>query len=60
MLPVAAVTQSARDYVGGFTEGLAMWCGALGVFNLIPFRTRRSPSDGMQLLEIARRWRTLG
>jgi len=33
---------------------------ALGVFNLIPFRTRRYPSDGAQLLEIVQRSRRIG
>jgi len=40
MLPADGVTLSVRDLVGGFTEGLALWSGAIGVFNLIPFRTR--------------------
>ena len=60
MLPADGVTLSVRDFVGGFTEGLAIWLGAIGVFNLIPFRTRRYPSDGAQLLEIVQRSRRIG
>ena len=60
MLPADGVTVSVRDFVGGCTEGLAMWSGGIGVFNLIPFRTRRYPSDGAQLLEFVRRSRRIG
>jgi hypothetical protein len=60
MLPAEGVAMSARDLVGGFTEGLALWSGGCGVFNLIPFRTRRYPSDGAQLLDIVRRSRSIG
>ena len=60
MLPAEGVTMSVRDFVGGFTEGLAIWSGVIGVFNLIPFRTRRYPSDGAQLLEIVQRSRRIG
>ncbi len=48
MLPADGVTMSVRDFVGGFTEGLAMWCGGIGVFNLIPFRTRLTILPGRQ------------
>ena len=58
--PADGVTLSVRDFVGGFTEALAMWSGVIGVFNLIPFRTRRYPSDGAQLLEIVQRSRRIG
>ncbi len=60
MLPADGVTMSVRDLVGGFTEGLALWSGAIGVFNFIPFRTRRYPSDGARLLEIVQRSRRIG
>jgi hypothetical protein len=60
MLPADGVTLSVRDFGRGFTEGLALWSGGMGVFNLIPFRTRRYPSDGAQLLDIVRRSRTIG
>ena len=60
MLPAEGITLSERDFVGGFSEGLAMWSGGMGVFNLIPFRTRRHPSDGAQLLEIVQRSRRIG
>jgi hypothetical protein len=60
MLPAEVGAPSVRDLLGGFTEGLAMWSGGLGVFNLIPFRTRRYPSDGAQLLDIWRRSRRIG
>lgn len=60
MLPAAGVALSVRDFVGGCTEGLALWSAAIGVINLIPFRTRRYPSDGAQLLEIAQRSRRIG
>jgi hypothetical protein len=60
LLPANGVTMSVRNIVGGVTEGLAMWCGAIGVFNLIPFRTRRYPSDGAQLLGIVQRSRRIG
>jgi len=60
MLPAEGGTLSVRELVGGFTEGLAIWSGGCGVFNLIPFRTRRYPSDGAQLLEILRRSRRIG
>ena len=60
MLPADGVTLSVRDLVGGFTEGLALWSGAIGVFNLIPFRTRRYPSDDAQLLDIVQRSRRIG
>jgi hypothetical protein len=60
MLPADGVALSVREFVGGCTELLAMWSGGFGVFNLIPFRTRRYPSDGAQLLEIVRRSRTIG
>jgi cytochrome b561 len=60
MLPAAGVTMSVRDFVDGCTEGLALWSAGFGVFNLIPFRTRWYPSDGLQLLEIVRRSRRIG
>lgn len=59
MLPADGITLSVRGFVGGFTEGLALWSGGFGLFNLIPFRTRRYPSDGAQLLEIVRRSRRI-
>ena len=58
--PGEGVTVPVRDFVAGCTEGLAMWSAGFGVFNLIPFRTRRYPSDGAQLLEIWRRSRRIG
>jgi hypothetical protein len=60
MLPADGVTMSVRNAVGGFAEGLAMWSGGIGVVNLIPFRMRRYPSDGAQLLEVVRRSRRIG
>jgi hypothetical protein len=54
------VTLSVRNWIAGFTEGVALWSGAIGLLNLIPFRTRRYPSDGLQLLEIVQRSRTIG
>src|SRR5712691_7300446 len=34
MLPAEGSTLSVRDFEGGFTEGLAMWSGGIGMFNL--------------------------
>jgi hypothetical protein len=60
MPPAGGAAMSVRNVVGGLAEGLAMWSGGIGVLNLIPFRTRRYPSDGAQLLEIVLRSRRIG
>jgi hypothetical protein len=60
LLTAEGVALSVRDFVDGCTEGLALWSAGFGLFNLIPFRTRRFPSDGAQLLEIVQRSRRIG
>jgi len=55
MLPADGLTMEMRDFVGGFTDGLAVWSGGIGMFNLIPFRTRSIgwPATSRNCAEVA-------
>jgi hypothetical protein len=56
LLPTVGFGTTLRDLGSGAVEAVALWSGVIGVFNLVPFRTRRHTSDGAQLVGLL--WRS--